>query len=233
MKNAKSSIRTLKIAATLFAYVMMLPAILFVSAGTLNWIMGWLHVGVYIGSILASRIMVLRKNPDLLYERARYGEARNVKHWDRILMPLVASLPLFIYVAAGLDFRFGWSPKVPLTLQHVALIIMVLGLALSVWAMAVNRFFSAVMRIQKDRGQIVVDSGPYKLVRHPGYAGGLIYMIAAPLTLGSLWAIIPAIPAVAVLVLRTALEDAALKKELPGYTKYAAKVRYRLIPGIW
>jgi protein-S-isoprenylcysteine O-methyltransferase Ste14 len=97
----------------------------------------------------------------------------------------------------------------------------------------VNRFFSAVVRIQRDREHTVVTSGPYRLIRHPGYAGALITSLAIPLLLGSLWALIPAALVVCLLILRTALEDRTLQEKLDGYREYAGRVRYRLLPGVW
>jgi protein-S-isoprenylcysteine O-methyltransferase Ste14 len=109
----------------------------------------------------------------------------------------------------------------------------ILGSALSVWAMASNRFFSGTVRIQRDRGHTVVDGGPYGLVRHPGYLAWCISAPAIPLMLGSLWALIPALLGLCALVLRTSLEDKTLREELPGYEGYAQRVRYRLLPGVW
>ena len=114
-----------------------------------------------------------------------------------------------------------------------AYVVLVVAYGLVLWAMWTNRFFSSVVRIQTDRGHHVVHDGPYRFVRHPGYVGAILLGLASAVALGSLWALIPAgLMAMAVIV-RTALEDATLKRELPGYAEYASRVRYRLLPGVW
>jgi protein-S-isoprenylcysteine O-methyltransferase Ste14 len=214
-------------------YVLLLPAALFISAGTLRWPMGWAYSALLIASVLASRAIALRVNPDLLAERARYRQAEGVKGWDRVLVGLVALYgPLATCIVAGLDERLGWSQVAP-ALQWIALALVALGFAFAAWAMAANRFFSSVVRIQADRGHAVVSGGPYRYVRHPGYAGGVVSGLVTPLMLGALWALIPAGLTAIGLVVRTALEDKTLHKELSGYIEYAQRTRYRLLPGIW
>jgi protein-S-isoprenylcysteine O-methyltransferase Ste14 len=134
---------------------------------------------------------------------------------------------------AGLDHRFVWSPVFPLWLIVLGFILTSLGYAFGVWAFVENRFFSSVVRIQTDRGHVVCDSGPYRLVRHPGYAGTILALLGIVLALGSVWTLIPAAVALIIAVVRTALEDQTLQEELPGYRDYARRVRYRLIPGIY
>ena len=136
-------------------------------------------------------------------------------------------------LVAGLQHRFQWPPRLPLLLQLAALILVILGFILGNWTMIVNRFFSAGVRIQRDREQTVVDRGPYAVVRHPAYAGALLTFLALPLMLDALWALLPALLTAVALVLRTALEDRTLQEELDGYTAYARRVRYRLLPGVW
>ncbi len=148
-------------------------------------------------------------------------------------MPLGIIAAIVMLIVAGLDKRFEWSPNLPLVLHIVAFGIAALGFSLSTWATLVNRFFSAVVHIQRDRGHTVVSSGPYRLIRHPGYAGTVVTSLATPLLLGSLWALIPAALVVCQLVIRTALEDETLQEELEGYHDYAARVCYRLLPGVW
>ena len=134
---------------------------------------------------------------------------------------------------AGLDKRFGWSPQLALWISLAAFAVAILGFAFSTWALMENRYFSSVVRIQTDHDHTVCNSGPYQYVRHPGYAGGLIWYLMTPLILGSQWAYIPTIFVAALTVLRTSLEDKTLHAELPGYEEYAGQTRYRLIPGIW
>jgi len=135
--------------------------------------------------------------------------------------------------AYKLGNRWGGSPQLPLTLELVAFAVVIASYLFSTWAMVVNRFFSAVVRIQTDRGHTVVTTGPYRFVRHPGYAGGAIGYLVTPFALGALWVLIPALLTIAALVIRTALEDRTLQAELPGYAGHAQKTRYRLLPGIW
>ncbi len=211
-----------------------LPALLFLSAGTLDWIMAWLYLLLTVGITVISRLIMLRKHPDLIAERAHYREAAGAKEWDKALMPFIAIVgPLLILLVAGLNRRFGWPPEIPPALQLAGLAALVFGVAFSTWAVAANRFFAAVVRIQTDRGHIVVTTGPYRFVRHPGYVGGVVANLATPLMLGSAWALIPGLLVVGLTILRTSLEDKTLQAELPGYAEYAQRVRYRLVPGIW
>jgi protein-S-isoprenylcysteine O-methyltransferase Ste14 len=134
----------------------------------------------------------------------------------------------------GLDAgRYGWSPKFSWWVYILSTLVYLFGQAIFLWAKRTNRFFSAVVRIQKDRGQQVCQEGPYKYVRHPGYIGGIFFTILTPILLGSLWGLIPQGIVIVYMIVRTKLEDDTLKKELPGYVEYANKVKYRLVPGIW
>ena len=215
-------------------YLLLMPLALFLAAGTLNWAMGWVLIGFTIAVTIISRVIVARKHPDLLAERARFAEAEDAKGWDRILVILLAVYgPLMVWVVAGLDRRFGWSPSVPAAWQAAAQVVMVLGYCVGAWAMAVNRFFSAVVRIQKDRGHTTVTTGPYRYVRHPSYIGGILASLAIPVFLDTLWALVPVGVTAILTVVRTALEDRTLLAELDGYSDYAQRVRYRLLPGVW
>jgi protein-S-isoprenylcysteine O-methyltransferase Ste14 len=209
-------------------------AILFVAAGTLKWWVAWAYVAVTLAVLGVSRVLMIRKNPDLAIERAQAGAQEDTKSWDRGLVPVVAVYgPIVSWVVAGLDHRFGWSPPTPLGVQLVALFVLVAGSSISTWAMVENRFFSSHVRIQTDRGHSVVDTGPYRIVRHPGYAGGVLSWVAAPFFFGSWWVAVPTLLVIAAMLVRTALEDRTLQEELAGYKEYAKRVRYRLLPGVW
>lgn len=160
-------------------------------------------------------------------------QQKNIEPWDRPLAPLVALGSGFIVVVAGFDKLYAWSLDNNLALELVSLLLILAGYAIGTYALMENRFFSGVVRIQNDRGQVVVSSGPYAWVRHPGYAGVLLAYIGMPFFLDSLWAVLPAIFSVIALVIRTALEDRTLQQRLEGYPEYAQHVRYRLLPGIW
>jgi len=161
-------------------------------------------------------------------------KAQSAKAWDKVLGPLMAlSVSFPLVIVAGLDHRFGWSPALPLWLVLSGFILVALGYAFAAWALAENRFFSSLVRIQVDRGHMVCDTGPYRFVRHPGYAGNLLALPGIVLALNSMWTLIPAAVALIITVIRTALEDRTLHEELPGYRDYALRIRYRLIPGIY
>lgn len=224
----------LRAAIRFLLMLLILCGVLFLAAGTLNWPMGWVYVALTLFATLASRLLALRRHPDLLKERASFAEKRNAKPWDAALVQLVAVIgPAITQIVAGLNYRFGWPPAIPLWLALVALVLVIAGWAIGTWAMVTNRFFSAVVRIQTDRGHTVVADGPYRWVRHPAYAGGVIANLAVPLMLGSAWALIPGVLTAGLTVLRTSLEDRTLQAELPGYADYAQRTRYRLLPGVW
>jgi len=223
-----------KIVVRMLVLVALLCIVLFAAAGTLAWPMGWVYVVITVVMTAGSRLLLLRRSPDLVAERAASADRRDAKPWDRVLMPFVAIYgPLLTLIIAGLDRRFGWPPELPLWVQIAGVILLVSATAFSTWALLVNRFFSGVVRIQRDRGHTVVSDGPYRWIRHPGYAGGVVGDVAIPLMLGSAWALVPGLLTAGVVVLRTALEDRTLQAELPGYAEYARQTRYRLLPGVW
>ncbi|MFN2112813.1 MAG: methyltransferase family protein [Anaerolineales bacterium] len=220
--------------ARLLILVPLMLAVLLISAGSWSWWEAWAYTLTGTLVLLGSRLYIIYKQPDLALERSRAHELADVKEWDKYLMPLTALVgPFASWIVAGLDHRLGWTPDLPNWIQIAALALIQLGSLLGTWAMAVNRFFSSQVRIQSDRGQKVIEEGPYRFVRHPGYAGGLVSWLAAPVFFSSWWVAVVAVLTIAASVARTALEDRVLQDELPGYREYAEKVRYRLIPGIW
>lgn len=211
---------------------LVLVAILLISSGRLDWVMAWALFGIYLTWDVVIALVLIPKSPGLIAERA--GLQKGTKTWDIVLVPLAAVLaPMATWTVAGLDVRHGWTAHVSPGLQTAALAIVVLGFALCGWAMASNEFFSATVRIQDDRGQTVATGGPYTYVRHPGYVGAIMFQVATPIMLGSLWALIPGGLSLPLYVIRTALEDRTLRNELGGYTDYTARVRWRLLPGVW
>jgi protein-S-isoprenylcysteine O-methyltransferase Ste14 len=216
------------------ALMLLSPILLCLVAGRWNWLAGWLFGLTLLISIIVSRVLVAIKSPGLLAERARWVKGESTEGWDQLLLPIVGMYgPLAVLVVAGLDERFGWPPPISPWVQLVAFAVALAGFAFATWAMVANRFFSAVVRIQTDREQTVVTSGPYRFVRHPGYAGGMLAWLAAPLALGSLWALLPAVLTAIAMVIRTILEDRLLHADLPGYAGYAQRTRARLLPGVW
>jgi protein-S-isoprenylcysteine O-methyltransferase Ste14 len=207
-------------------------AILFIASGGLHWLMAWAYIGVYVGIVIINSLFILPKDPELIAERGQIKEG--TESWDKFLAGLMSAFgPAATLTVAGLDKRFGWSPQMLLPIQFIGLVLLALGFAFFSWAMASNRFFSGVVRIQEDRGHSVATAGPYRFVRHPGYVGFIISSVATPILLGSLWALIPGVLAICIIILRTALEDKTLHQHLEGYKDYAQQVRYRLFPGIW
>ncbi len=210
----------------------MVAVILFVSANRLDWVMGWAYVGIFLAFDLATLLVSLRTHPGLLVERADLQEG--TKPWDKVIVRLAAGyLPMACWLISGLDDRFGWSDDISLPSQIIGLTGVALGYALVAWAMTANAFFSVTVRIQSERGHKVAAGGPYQVVRHPGYVGAILFNMFTPIMLGSWWAMIPAVLAAVGYIVRTALEDKALQKELDGYREYAQKTRYRLLPGVW
>lgn len=203
-------------------------------AGKWDWWQGWAYGIVMLVNSVLSRVLIAKHHPDLLAERGKTLQHVDAKSWDRYLSPLVATVgPLLILLVCGLDQRFSLTAQFPGWVHLGALTVIILGSIFSSWALVENRFFSGTVRIQHERGHSVVDSGPYRIVRHPGYAGGLFVFLAIPGLLNSLWGIVPALLTAGVMALRTALEDRTLQEELPGYQAYAQRTRYRLLPGIW
>ena len=146
---------------------------------------------------------------------------------------MAVSVGFPMVIVAGLDHRYNWTPEFPLWLILLGFVLIALGYAFAAWALAENRFFFSVVRVRADQGHEVCDSGPYRFVRHPGYAGNIPPLLGLTLALNSTWTLIPAVVALIITVIRTALEDRVLQEELPGYRDYASQVRYRLIPGVY
>lgn len=213
---------------------LLIPLVLMLCGGDLAWWQGWLYSVTIFAAGIGGHMWAERRHPGLMAERQNIESARDAKGWDKVLAPLMAvSIGFPMVVVAGLDHRHGWSAGFPLWLIVTGFILIALGYAFASWALAENRFFSSVVRIQMDRGHVVCDSGPYRFVRHPGYAGNLPPLFGIVFALGSSWALIPAMAATVITVVRTVLEDKTLQEELPGYRDYARRVRYRLVPGIY
>ena len=214
-------------------FTLIFGASLFISSGQLGWTMAWAYLAVFVAGQAIVGLILVPGNPELAAERAQFRRDAPYK-WDRPLTGIVSLFgPLATLIVAGLDVRFRGAFQISFTLQLTAMAVVVIGSLLGAWAMAANRYFYGFVRIETERGHTVATGGPYRIVRHPGYAGGVLFDLAMPLMLGSLWALIPAGLTVCLLVVRTALEDRTLRAELDGYEEYARQVRYRLLPGVW
>jgi protein-S-isoprenylcysteine O-methyltransferase Ste14 len=211
--------------------VCILAGILFVSAGRLDWVSGWILVLLYMAYLTAIMIWGIRKAPDLLLERGKVSG--NVKQWDKFINAFYAILIVLLLVVSGLDAqRYRWT-----NLPTRFVVMGGLGLATAGWViwrtMIENAYLSRWARIQDDRGQKVITTGPYSLVRHPMYSAIILLVVCIPIQLGSLWGLIPSVLISILFVVRTHLEDRMLLGELEGYQEYANRVKSRLLPGIW
>lgn len=207
---------------------------LFIAAGTLDWFWGWVYSIVTLLGWVGLSVVLARENPELLNQRGKRTRAMaGTKTWDWIILGIYALLLLAAPYVAGLDYRNGWTVAVSPVVNVTGILILVASFALLTWSMAVNRHFEGSVRIQENRDHHVISSGPYRYVRHPGYVAVILQFIALPLALGTWAAWIPSLAGVLLYVVRTALEDATLQHELPGYREFAQKTRYRLLPGIW
>ena len=232
MNNSKPSI-TPALIIQLILVVVIIPFLPLLISQQWDWWEAWLFALLNIVSFVVSRVLAGRRHPDIIAERSRFMKQPNTKSFDKAMAPLLLLGGLTTLVVIGLDERLGWSPAFSLGVKLAALFCIVAGYTWSSYALIKNRFFSGTVRIQSERGHSVVSSGPYRWMRHPGYAGGMLAYLATPFFLYSWWALIPTLLLCIVMVIRTSLEDRTLKAELDGYKEYAQRVRYRLLPGVW
>ena len=202
--------------------------ILFISAWTIKWYCAWIFLTLGIIILLINLFVI---PVELMEERGKKKE--NVKKWDKILTSINIIPMLGIYIVSGLDYRFGWSINPNILIHITGLVFYFLGSMLFTWSMLSNKYFSTMVRIQIERGHKVAMGGPYKYIRHPGYVGFIVMVLATPLSLGTFYALLMSGIATILLIIRTSLEDKTLKNELDGYLKYSNKVKYKLIPFIW
>jgi protein-S-isoprenylcysteine O-methyltransferase Ste14 len=221
------AIRLLRALVGTVVTVTVAGAVLFGSAG--RWDLPW--VWAYLGTFATSTVIgMLLVDPGLIQERLRPGPG------GQDYAGTVAAVAAWTgqHVLAGLDVgRYHWSDTVPSAVRAIALVAVAAALALVIWAMAVNRFFSSAIRIQTDRGHHLITSGPYAYVRHPAYAVSPLIFVGAGLALGSWLAALLGLLLVVPILRRTAREDRVLHERLEGYPAYARRVRYRLVPGVW
>jgi protein-S-isoprenylcysteine O-methyltransferase Ste14 len=216
---------------TLLALPLYFGLLMFLPAGTWAWAKGWLFIGVFLGTVTIAALYLWRVNPEVWVARTRSHEG--TKRWDKILLGFFfLAVYAIIPVAALDDGQFHWLP-VPWWVCSLGHALFLIGMGIVTWAEAVNKFFEVTVRIQTERGHKVIDTGPYAIVRHPGYVGGILFFVGTALGLGSVWALVPAGLASAFLILRTRWEDQTLQAELPGYKEYTRRVCYKLIPGAW
>jgi protein-S-isoprenylcysteine O-methyltransferase Ste14 len=215
----------------LLVLVLIQAALLFFSAGTLAWPAAWWYLGLYVLMLAGAALVMLPQRREVIEERSK--GAKGGKRWDYWLTQLMIIPTLGTLVLAGLDQRLGWTLPLPLWLRLIGGVLFIAGYGLVLWAMYANKYFSQVVRIQTERGHVAVTEGPYRLIRHPGYLGMLASLLGAVFILDSLLVLACFFLYLVLVILRTRLEDRALLAELPGYPEYAARTRYRLVPGLW
>jgi len=212
-------------------FLVLLGIFIFVPAGTLSYWQGWVFLAAFGFAIVVFMLYGMLRDPNMLKERSQ--KAKNVKHWDTVILNIYTVFLVIMVVLAPLDGgRFHWS-HVPLWVNLLGLGLMIPSFGLLMWVTTTNTYLSRYVRIQDDRGHQVITSGPYRFVRHPMYASSILFFPAIPMLLGSWWALIPAVIIMGLVILRTYLEDKTLQAELPGYKEYAQKTRYRMVPGVW
>lgn len=227
-------VRWARIIASVSTLIAVMALLLFGAAGSIDWWQAWVYLAFYVISLCVSRLWLYLNNPDLARERLSALEREDVPLLEKALTICIAVIiPAMQMLAAGLDRRYHGSPEMPPAVLILAAGLLIASYSFAVWAMMINPYYSLVMRIQRDRGQVVISSGPYALLRHPSYSAVIAAFIAISLFLGSLWSLWLLIPYAALVIWRTIREDRMLLSELQGYREYAARVRYRLLPGIW
>lgn len=206
-------------------------AALFWPAGTLDWPRGWIFFGLVVALTAVAMIWIWRTNPELFAVRSRYQ--KGTKPWDAVVATLTIMLFAAILPVGALDDgRLHWAPQ-PEWIVLIGYVLMTAGYLGLTWAQSINRHFETTVRIQSDRDHKVIDTGPYAIIRHPGYATAIVLVFGMALSLGSLYALIPAGLIVVVLFGRTLGEEAELRRGLEGYAEYMERVRWRWIPGVW
>jgi len=215
----------------LMVLVLLQAVLLFGSAGSVHWPAGWWYIGLYVLMLAVASFIMFPNRREVVEERSK--GAQGGKRWDLWLTRLMTIPTVSLLVISGFDDRFGWTPPLPLWLRLTGALLFVAGYALVLWAMYSNKFFSQTVRIQTERGHTAVMDRPYQTIRHPGYLGMTLSMLGAVFILDSLWGLVFFALYLVLIIARITLEDRTLQAELPGYKDYAARTRYRLLPGIW
>lgn len=233
MKEANTSVQK---QASKYVLMLMIQRILglacfLLAAGSLSDVRGWIYFSMYfIISIITISVM-FSNHAETLSERGKKHE--NTKSWDKVFLGIYAPSAFYIiYIVAGLGVRFQW-PILSKTFMYIGVVLYVVSTILGVWPMMENKHFESTSRIQDDRNQTVITTGPYRLVRHPGYSSIIIWAVSVPMIFGSVYTGIVSAIIIVTITIRTYFEDPMLQKELHGYLEYANKVKYRLIPFIW
>jgi protein-S-isoprenylcysteine O-methyltransferase Ste14 len=215
-----------------FRWTIVMTVSFFLAAGRLDVFRAWLFFGVYFVGAIVGAVIMWKFAPELANQRASIKEG--TKTWDKVFLATYFPVSLLVFpIVAGLDVgRFKWS-QLGISYSIGGVILYVICFVLGYWAVVVNEHFETTVRIQEDRGHKVINSGPYRFVRHPGYLSMILGGLSASLVIGSVYSLIPGGVAILAVVVRTYLEDQTLQEQLRGYSEYTKKTRYRLIPGVW
>jgi len=233
MQSAEGEDLTRRLVTQTAIWLAITGAILFLSAGTLNWPEAWIFLGIWLAGGLTSGLSLARTNPEIVKERMRSPLQQDQKPWDRPLILAIFGGWALLHVVAGLDAkRFEWS-DMPIALEVLGAIAIFFAIYLFHIVMRENAYASAVVKIDAGRGHKVISTGPYAWVRHPMYAGAIFYFLGTALLLGSWYAFVFGLVLIAVIAFRAVREEHMLAAELPGYADYARRVKYRLVPGVW
>jgi protein-S-isoprenylcysteine O-methyltransferase Ste14 len=207
--------------------------VMFATAGTLKWPAGWVFLAMFFGFVVVLSGWLLKHNPGLLTERMTGIGKRDQKTWDKVFFACANLVFLAWLISIPLDVvRYRWS-HVPVWLNVMGAGLLLVAFYLLFVTFRENSYLSPAVRIQSDRGQIVVSTGPYHYVRHPMYSGALLLFVGATLLLGSWIGLLTAAMLCVAVVIRATAEERTLRTELSGYDAYMAQVRYRFIPGVW
>jgi protein-S-isoprenylcysteine O-methyltransferase Ste14 len=217
-----------------FIYLALFPVILFLLAGDWRWIEGWLFSIIFLLMCFSTLLYLYFYDPELLKERFGSPIQPSQKSWDKVLL-LVFFIDFLVWFAImPLDAkRFHWSPAFPFWLKATGTVLLVISIVIVFEALRENTFAAPVVKMQKERGQTVISTGMYSVVRHPMYAGALLLFVASPLLLGSVWGLIMSLILIVMIAVRSIGEEAMLKQELEGYRDYVKKVKWRMIPFIF
>jgi protein-S-isoprenylcysteine O-methyltransferase Ste14 len=207
--------------------LLVIGAMLFLPAGTLNYWQAWAWMATLFIPMMISFVYLVKRDPTLLERRTRTNETRSIQ---KSIIAISVVYFLIVFLLPGFDKRFGWS-AVPVWLVIAADLVVFAAFTFYNLVLKANTFASRVVEVEQD--QQVITTGPYALVRHPMYLSMILFMVATPLALGSYWAFIPSLALIFLLAARAKNEEELLLKELKGYREYTEKTRYRLLPGIW
>jgi len=227
--NKSLSIRIILITLLTIPSVAIFGVVLFFSSWSINWQKAWLFLIIFGSVSLITALIGVIKYPAMVDSRmAKHSENQK---WDNIVVGLLGLNTFILLIVAGLDKRFSILPNVPDLLSYISLSFTSIYVIIQLWAGITNKHFESHVRIQDEH--TVIQTGPYKIVRHLFYSSFMLFWIATPLALGSLLALIPGLLGVILIIYRTAKEDKFLQENLKGYREYTKIVKYKLIPGIW